>query len=228
MERAEKKLLFRSLISLVVYLVIVGALMFVPAGLDWMNGWFFLSVFTLEILIAIVCLWQVNREIFAARQKIQKGTKLWDRVLLIFLVGSLFAIYPIAGIDERLQWSQARTGVIIFGYLLFSIGFLISIWVEAVNKFAEPGVRIQTDRGQTVIDSGPYAFVRHPLYAGSFLLFFGMALALGSFVAMIPAATSSSILVLRTYLEDRTLRRELNGYEQYAKRVRYRLIPGVW
>jgi protein-S-isoprenylcysteine O-methyltransferase Ste14 len=96
-----------------------------------------------------------------------------------------------------------------------------------VNKFFEPTVRIQTDRGHKVIDGGPYALVRHPGYAGGSLLFVGIALCLGSLWALIPAGLASALLVLRPLWEDQTLQAELPGYKEYAQRVRYRLIPGV-
>ena len=108
------------------------------------------------------------------------------------------------------------------------VAMAIIAWAQAVNRFFEPGVRIQADRGHTVIDAGPYAVVRHPGYVAACLLFVGIALSLGSLWALIPAAISSSILILRTRWEDRTLRAELVGYEQYTQRVRFRLIPGVW
>jgi protein-S-isoprenylcysteine O-methyltransferase Ste14 len=104
----------------------------------------------------------------------------------------------------------------------------ISAWAEAVNRFFEPGVRIQADRGHTVIDTGPYAFVRHPGYVGACLLFVGIALSLGSLWALIPAGVSSLILIIRTRWEDQTLRAELVGYEGYTKRVRFKWIPRVW
>ena len=97
-----------------------------------------------------------------------------------------------------------------------------------MNKFFEPLVRIQTDRGHRVIDTGPYAIVRHPGYVLGYPLFLGMPLALGSFWALIPAALLCPLLVTRTVWEDRTLREELPGYKEYAQRVRYRLVPGVW
>ncbi len=107
-------------------------------------------------------------------------------------------------------------------------GFAGLTWAEAVNKFFEPSVRIQTDRGHRVIDTGPYAIIRHPGYAFSFALFLGIPLALGSLWGLIPAALICMMLVVRTVLEDRTLQNELPGYKQYAERVRYRLVPGVW
>jgi protein-S-isoprenylcysteine O-methyltransferase Ste14 len=101
-------------------------------------------------------------------------------------------------------------------------------WVYAVNKFAEPSVRIQTDRGQKVVDTGPYAIVRHPLYASAGVLVTGMPLALGSFWALIPVGFGAVILIVRTVLEDRMLQNQLEGYKGYAARVRYKVIPGVW
>ena len=101
-------------------------------------------------------------------------------------------------------------------------------WAESVNKHFEPTVRIQTERGHTVVDTGPYTIVRHPGYLAASLLVLGMPLALGSFWALIPAVISYLLLVVRTALEDRTLQDELPGYREYAERVRYRLIPGVW
>ncbi len=101
-----------------------------------------------------------------------------------------------------------------------------STWAQAVNKFAERSVRIQPE--QKVVDVGPYSVVRHPFYFAAFFMFGGIPLALGSLRALIPAAVAISILVVRTALEDRMLRRELQGYKEYAGRVRYRLVPGLW
>ena len=114
------------------------------------------------------------------------------------------------------------------GYVLFLAGMGIVTWAEAVNKFFEPTVRIQTDRGQTVIDSAPYATVRHPGYVGGLLFAVGTALGLGSLWALFPAGIACLLLILRTQWEDQTLQAELPGYREYTERVRYKLIPGVW
>jgi protein-S-isoprenylcysteine O-methyltransferase Ste14 len=108
------------------------------------------------------------------------------------------------------------------------VGLAIVTWAEAVNKFFEPTVRIQTDRGHHVVDRGPYAIVRHPGYVGSFLLFGGIALCLGSLWALIPAGLASALLIMRTRWEDQMLQAELPGYKEYTQRVRYRLLPGMW
>ena len=108
-------------------------------------------------------LWRTNPDIFAARSKIHAGTKRWDKVLLALLFPSFLAIFPVAALDAgRWHWSSVPLWLVVLGYVLLFIGFLISVWVEAVNKFAEPGVRIQTERGQTVIDTGPYAWFGIP------------------------------------------------------------------
>lgn len=229
MLNAERlKILCRTLLSLICLFLFLAVALFLPAGIDWAKGWGFLSVFLLQIVLAIVYVWHRNPDIFVARSRIQKGTKRWDEVVLFFLLLSLVAIFPVAGLDSRHHWSSVSLGVVVLGYVLLSLGMFVSVWVEAVNKFAEPGVRIQAERGHKVIDTGPYAIVRHPMYDASFAFLAGTALALGSFWALIPTAIASLVLVVRTALEDQTLQNELQGYKEYAGRVRYRLIPGVW
>ena len=168
----------------------------------------------------------INPDIFAARSKIQKGTKGWDRVLFYVLQILILAIFPMAGLDHRCHWSAFPLWITVCGYVLLTIAMAGNAWVLSVNRFAEMGVRIQP--GQKVIDTGPYTIVRHPMYATIFPLFGGIPLALGSFWALIPAALVLVVLVVRTLFEDRLLQSELPGYKEYASRVRYRLIPGVW
>jgi protein-S-isoprenylcysteine O-methyltransferase Ste14 len=111
---------------------------------------------------------------------------------------------------------------------LITFGYAFAAWAVAENRFFSSVVRIQTERGHVVCDSGPYRYVRHPGYAGNILAVFGIVLALGSVWALIPAAVASIIAVIRTVLEDQTLQEELPGYRGYARRVRYRLIPGIY
>jgi protein-S-isoprenylcysteine O-methyltransferase Ste14 len=210
--------------------VVLALLLFVPAGrLAWMRGWAFLLVVVVALGAAALYLWRVNPEIFVARSRIREGTKPWDRVLLAFLFPAFLAIFPVASLDDaRLDWSRVPWWVVGVGYVLLLTGVAITTWAQAVNLFFEPSVRIQTERGHRVIDTGPYVIVRHPGYVAACLLFAGIALALGSFWALIPAGLATLLLVLRTVWEDRTLHRELPGYSDYAQRVRFRLIPGVW
>jgi protein-S-isoprenylcysteine O-methyltransferase Ste14 len=220
----------RMVLSLGVWLLIMAVAMFLPAGdIRWMKGWLFLLVFLVQTVVAVLYLRRRNPAIFVARRKIHEGTKPWDKVLLLLLLPSFLSIFPLAALDDgRFHWSSVPTWLIVLGYILFSIGFVVSVWVYAVNKFAEPGVRIQTERGHRVVDIGPYAIVRHPLYLAAFILCVGIPFALGSFWALVPVAIFTLILVVRTTLEDRTLQNELEGYREYADRVCYRLVPGVW
>ena len=141
----------------------------------------------------------------------------------------MLAIPIVAALDDgRYHRSHVPWWGSLVGYALIIAGFVGVTRATSVNKFFEPSVRIQADRGHRVIDTGPYAIVRHPGYALGYPLFLGMPLALGSLWALIPAMLLGPLLVLRTIWEDQTLREELPGYREYAQRVRYRLVPGVW
>ena len=211
-------------------LLLLALLLFVPAGsIRWLRGWLFLVVLVTIIGASALYLRRTNPEIFVARRRIHPGTKRWDLILLAVLLPTMFATVPVAALDAgRFQWSLMSWWVMGLGCLLLMAGTAISAWAQAVNRFFEPGVRIQTDRGHHVVEIGPYAIVRHPGYLGACLLFAGIALALGSWWALIPAGLAILILKVRTEWEDRTLCAELGGYAVYAQRVRFRLIPGVW
>jgi protein-S-isoprenylcysteine O-methyltransferase Ste14 len=227
-ENCHRRLLARSLCSLAGMSVALALLLFLPAGVGWRRGWVFLLVFLTLMVLSSAYLWRANPDIFIARSKVHQGTKSWDKVLLVLLLISFFAIFPTAALDARWHASSVPHWLIALGYIPLAMGFVLSTWVYAVNKFAEPSVRVQSDRGQTVIDTGPYAIVRHPLYAVSFFLVIGIPLALGSLWALIPVAIGFLVILVRTVLEDRMLLNELPGYKEYATRVPYRLIPGIW
>lgn len=213
-----------------VTLIILAMLLFAAAGrITWTRGWLFLLVFTLLMFGAIVYFRRVNPQMFAIRSRIHPETKRWDKVLITLLFLAMFAIPLVAGVDDgRFHWSSMSWLLVGLGYLLLIMGWIGVAWVETVNPFFEPGVRIQTERGHHVIDIGPYAIVRHPGYVAASFMFAGFALSLGSWWALIPAGVASLVLVLRTVWEDRMLHVELPGYATYATRVRFRLIPGVW
>jgi protein-S-isoprenylcysteine O-methyltransferase Ste14 len=220
----------RLVIIMVVLPVLCALFMFWPAGtFAWFKGWLFLVVMVSLETVAVIYLWRKNPEVIAARSRLHKGTKRWDKIILACLAPSMLAIFPIAALDDsRFHWSQMQPWSVALGYVLLTGGLAASTAALAVNKFAEPTVRIQADRGHAVVDSGPYALVRHPLYVGAVLMFTGVALALGSWWALFPVGMVVVILLVRTALEDRTLRNELPGYQAYAQRVRYKLIPGIW
>jgi len=189
---------------------------------------FFFSLFVGTLVVAGLYLCCVNPEVVVARIRFHRGSKRWDRILLCFFLPSVYAVFLVAALDYVRNWSSVPWWVCGIGYVLFLVGVGILTWAQAVNKFFEKTVRIQTDRGHKVIDTGPYAIVRHPGYVGFMLVFVGSALCLGSFWALIPAGLASALLVLRTQWEDQTLQSELPGYKEYAQRVRYKFFPRVW
>jgi protein-S-isoprenylcysteine O-methyltransferase Ste14 len=212
-------------------LLILLLCLFLPAGTwRWFRGWLFLVVVVGASVVDILYLRRVNPDVIAGRVNPHERPRRWD--LLLGLTGflpAMLAIPIVAALDDgRYHWSYVPWWGSLVGYALIIAGFVGVTWVTSVNKFFEPSVRIQTDRGHRVIDTGPYAIVRHPGYALGYPLFLGMPLALGSLWALIPAMLLGPLLVLRTIWEDQTLRDELPGYQEYAQRVRYRLVPGVW
>jgi protein-S-isoprenylcysteine O-methyltransferase Ste14 len=228
--RAKSRALRKACIGLAAYFPSLAVLMFLPAGrLDWTRGWVFLAVYLGTMIAATTYLWRTNPEVVVARSKSHVGAKNWDTLPFYALIGLYLLIFPVAGLDDgRFHRSPPPLALCLAGYALFLLGTAGIVWVLRVNKFAEGHVRIQTDRGHTVVDTGPYAIVRHPFYVNAFLMAAGMPLALGSYWALIPGGIAVLVLVVRTALEDRTLQRELQGYKEYAARVRYRLLPGVW
>lgn len=206
------------------------ALVFGPVGrIDWRPGWIFVAVLTAAFGIAALVLARVNPAIYRARSRIQPGTKGWDLILLAIALPLMAAEIPLATLDAgRMSWSAVPPWVVVLGYVLLVGGIAVTTWAQAVNPFFEPGVRIQQERGQYVITTGPYAAVRHPGYAAAIMMVLGVALALASWWALVPAALASGVLVLRTAWEDALLQAELPGYPDYARRVRFRLVPGLW
>ena len=206
------------------------ALVFLPVGrLDWAPGWFFIAFVIVGFSASALILARVNPAIYRARSRFQPGTKRWDIILLWLMLPAMVAEGPLATLDAgRMLWSDVPPFIVVLGYVLLGASMALTTWAQAVNRFFEPGVRLQRERGQHIIRSGPYAFLRHPGYVGALMMFVGIPLALGSWWALIPAAWASAILILRTSWEDALLHAELDGYEDYAQRTRFRLVPGIW
>ncbi len=215
-----------------VYLLIPLVLMICGGDIGWWQGW----LYGLLIFAAGVGGhgWAERRHpgMMAERQNLRnaKNAKTWDKVLAPLMAASLvFPMVIVAGLDHRYGWSPGiPLRLNLAGFVLIAAGYAFGSWAMAENRFFSTLVRIQRDRGHVVCDSGPYRFVRHPGYAGNIPPLFGIVLALGSAWALIPAAAAVILTVVRTVLEDQTLQKELPGYRGYARRVRYRLIPGIY
>ncbi len=219
----------RGYIRLIVYILLVAAILFISAGrLDWPIAWVFLAIYAAIILIGVIF---VDPELIEERSHIGPGAKRWDIILASLVVVFLFpATFLIAGLDAgRYHWSPPfAIWVQLLALLVFILGSAISSWAIITNKFFSSVVRIQTDRGHYVITGGPYKYVRHPGYTGAIIGSIALPLVFGSLWALIPALIGDCILIVRTVLEDNTLKKELEGYKDYANRVPHRLLPGIW
>jgi protein-S-isoprenylcysteine O-methyltransferase Ste14 len=153
----------------------------------------------------------------------------WDKLIIFFYGILLCALFIVAGLDAvRFEWSSVSISVKVLGWCTFLAALVLISWVLAENTYASRYVRIQKDREHQVISTGPYRFVRHPMYVGVILWVIGVPLVLGSTWALVPSVLVIALFFVRTALEDRTLQKGLPGYKEYSERVRYRLIPAVW
>ena len=208
----------------------VGALVFVPAGrLDWAAGWLYVAALIAGLVVSYRFVRARNPELIEHRMRFGKGTKAWDKIWLWLFSPVFLSVYVVAGLDTvRFGWSEMPAWLWPPGLALYAAGTALFTWPMTVNPFFEKTVRIQTERGHRVIDTGPYRYVRHPGYVGFFGWILSVPLLLGSWWAFMPALAAVALVIVRTALEDRTLQEELPGYAEYASRVRFRLVPTVW
>lgn len=220
----------KRLVVLFVFTALWGALLFVSAGrVNWPGAWLYLALYCLNLAVNALVLAAVNPEVAAERGKKHEGTRRFDRVIGASYAVATFAIAVVAGLDAgRFAWSEVPFGAAWAGVALHVLGAVPSTWAMGVNRFLETTVRLQHDRGHEVVVQGPYRMVRHPMYLGAILQNLGLPLILGSLWAYLPVGLIVGLLVVRTALEDVILRKELPGYEAYAHRTRYRLVPLVW
>lgn len=232
-EKAAHTISPRQWVRLVVAYLLIPLILFLCAwDLDWWHAW----LYSVLIMTAGIGgrIWAEQRHpgLTAERQNVEniQNAKAWDKVLAPLMALSIgYPMVAVAGLDHRYNWSpDFPLWLIVVGFVLISLGYLFATWALVENRFFSSVVRIQTERGHVVCDTGPYRFVRHPGYSGNMLALFGIVLALGSVWTLIPTAVALIIAVTRTTLEDQTLQEELPGYRNYAQRVRYRLIPWIF
>jgi len=222
----NKQLILRGFIAV----LILGTTLLLLAGRLWYwQAWVFCLVCFLLILSISVAFGK-DFDTIKQRMKTGPGTKWWDKIFWAIYGPMNMAILVIAGLDAgRFYWSPPIPAYMyIVGYLFFIISASVHLWAIWSNKFYASTVRIQKERKQSVIDSGPYRYVRHPGYIGIMLMVLSIGLVLGSLWALLPALTVSVLLLIRTGLEDRALKNELPGYSEYADRVKFRIVPGLW
>lgn len=214
------------------YLFIPLALLACGGDFGWWQAWVYSVLIVAAGIGGHILAERRHPGLLAERQNIAniKSAKAWDKLLAPLMALSIgFPLVIVAGLDHRYGWSpEFPLWLIVLGFILISLGYAFAVWALAENRFFSSVVRIQTDRGHVVCDSGPYRIVRHPGYAGNIPPLLGIVLALSSVWTLIPAAVALIIAVIRTALEDQALQEELPGYRDYAQRVRYRLIPGVY
>lgn len=221
--------------QIVVSTVLMGVMMavfFTSAGRrDLPRAWLFFGAAFIYFVASTLAVYRFNPELLIARLTLRReGSKTWDEVLMrVANLTGMLLIPAVAGLDVgRYGWSGLDLIYVVPGFALFVLGAVLITWAMIVNRYFESTVRIQEDRDHEVVSTGPYMFVRHPGYLSGILWMSSIPLIIGSLYTLIPVMIYGAMMVLRTHLEDRTLREELPGYAEYAERVRFRLIPWVW
>ena len=220
------KLLINGLTKFSLGLLMVGLLIFLPAGsLYYAYGWLFMGLLFVPMLIAGFVMLAKSPELLKRRldakekQAAQKG--------VLALSGLMFiAGFVVAGLDHRFGWSRMPLWVVITASALFLLAY--GLYAEVLRENAYLSRTVKVEEGQTVVDTGLYGLVRHPMYMATILLFLAMPLVLGSWYAMIAFAFYPAIIIVRLNNEEELLTRELTGYAEYKKKVKYRIIPFIW
>jgi protein-S-isoprenylcysteine O-methyltransferase Ste14 len=231
----EKEVLFlkaaaRRAAQVLVGLLLMMAVFFISAGrIDLPRAWVFFSLYFISLLLNTVIFLKFNPEIIRARSEIRGEMKWWDKMFAVLYTVFILTMFIICGLDVG-RFNISSTGVESFaiGIIIFAGGWVFVTWSMVENKFFETTVRIQNEKDQRVVSTGPYALVRHPGYVGM-IMFYGCApFIIGSLYGLIPALLLAFAFIFRTYFEDKTLYEELTGYKEYTRKVRYRLFPFIW
>jgi protein-S-isoprenylcysteine O-methyltransferase Ste14 len=223
-----RKFLRRTALSL----VLLGVILFGAAGtLDWPQAWIYLALTAAMSFGFGAWLGRHDPALLAERlgSLIQRDQKRWDKILMVVMLALWIGWLILIGLDaKRFHWSDVPLAVQIAGFGLVCLGSYV-VWLTfKENSYAAPVIKIQKERGHLVVSTGPYAYVRHPMYAGGLLFIAGAPLLLGSWWGLAAGVALMLLIAMRAVLEERTLTTELAGYADYAARVRYRLVPHLW
>lgn len=222
----------RAILFTIAFFLIISALLFIPAGtVGWLAGWVFIAIFFGFNILVIRMLVRNDPQLLQERMAppIQRDQPFWDRVLFSVVQLLFFPWLILMALDAvRFRWSE----VPVWLHVLGALGLLISLYIIYLtfreNTYLAPVVKLQEERGQSVVTTGPYRYVRHPMYAGTLIFVPAIALLLGSWLGFLVSPLFMALFALRTVFEDRMLKRELEGYTEYSNTVKYRLIPHVW
>ena len=220
----------KRIVQVSLHLCLMALILFVSSGkLGWGQGWAYAGAAAGVLAVTSLVLVRVNPDLVVERTRVGEGTKGWDKVLTATYGLLGLVILVVAGLDERYGWSAGIPTAVQTGALvIFVLADLLASWALWTNAYFATTVRIQEERGHRVTTGGPYRFVRHPAYIGWLLCSLVTPLALDSLWALIPAVLNAGVIIARTALEDRMLLAELDGYQAFARKTRYRLLPGVW
>lgn len=216
-------------------LLLIGAafgaiLLLLGGSWGWVEAWLFSGCITAYLLATAI--WVAVRQPGLGAERVRavlRPGSLHEKVILVWVLLAFVLLAVVAGLDGgRFRWSRPSAWIEVAGFALLGGYFALNVWVMVSNPFLSAVARVQQDRGQFVVSTGPYRLVRHPMYVGVCLLAVAAPLALGALWALVPGALLVLTFVYRTWQEDRLLRAGLEGYAEYAGRVRYRLVPGVW
>ena len=221
-----KSYIFKHLFGSLIYFLIL----FLCAGrIDYWQGLIYLIISMIVFLLNYTVL-RVDPELMKERSKPGEGTKKWDKRILGLSFIAAISMYATAGLDSgRFYWSpEFHWSINLIGVILTVAGQLLFLIAQKQNRFFFSTVQIQKEKGHTVCETGLYRIVRHPAYLGSVIQSIGFPLLLGSLWSLIPIGLLIILFIIRTYLEDETLKKELAGYREYSEKIRYRMIPFVW
>ena len=219
----------KALLSVLLLTVVMGVILFVTAGtLDYWQAWVYLLIFTITSLLTTIYLIRNDPELLKRRMRggptAEKRAS--QRVIMFFTSLAFIGLLVVPALDRRFGWSTVPLYVVVAGDALVAIGFYFIFLVYRENTYTSATIEVAAN--QKVIESGPYALVRHPMYASALLYLLGTPLALGSFWGLLPFVAVIPLLIWRLIDEEKMLIRELEGYRQYRQRVPYRLVPRVW
>lgn len=232
MNHDERVFSARVILQLIFFIILVPMLpLIISRQWDWLEAWVYAILYILSFMVSRILAARRNPDLIIERSKITRheNTIAWDKILAPSLGVLGILILLVIGLDALLGWSPPFNPLVkIISLIAILLGYALGSYALIENRFFSGVVRLQTERGHQVVSSGPYRWLRHPGYAGGLLTYLATPFFLDSSWAILPAILMMVVMVIRTNLEDRFLQDELQGYREYASRVRYRLLPGIW